>query len=180
LDARNPKKTILVIRTAPVAHCVQMVQFLRKNGCPDHETHWIWISQPSVEKDLLRACGGTDMEVLRYEDGSFTQGGLKKLCGERFRRERIDAAYVVFNNSEGAGYFQIIRFLSGLNILRMVGCAPVCRFEEIKPVKFVLRRISDTCRWILEWPLVLVAVPILLLYYSAMFLRSRLRRSPTG
>lgn len=166
-------KTFLFIRCSRLAHCQSMLQMLRQSHHPDGDTHWIWILQPYVEKQMLQGWEQANVDICLYDDPEFTYRRLMELFGEKFRQNRIEMAYVPFNNAEGGGYFQIIKFLTDLGIPKIVVQTPDGPFETYTLLMVALRRVKEAMIWILETIILILLIPFLGLYY---FLKSIGRR----
>ena len=176
-DISGGKKTILFIRSSSVYDSLELFRRLRQERHPDGRSRWILILQPQVEREFAAVSEGVDVTVIRYEGARFSYGALKKLFQARNIRDRIDAAYVPFNNPEGRGYFQILMFLANLNIPEIFGHISGDQFERITPGQYAIRRAKDILPDAIETLIFVLVLPFALLFTAMRSLRGQIKGS---
>ena len=158
------KKTILFIRSSPLHHSLELLKRLRARHHADSETRWIVIVQPQLEREFAEALEGVETAIWRYDRGQFTRRSLNDLFLESIRRAGIDAAYVPFNNPDGIGYFQILRFLSGARIPEIFIHISGEGVERITLNGYMLRRAKDILPDMIETLIFILVLPFALLF----------------
>lgn len=158
-------KTILVIRSSGGEHCLRMFAHLREIHHQDPETRWILIAQSEVGKFFSDGLGHLNLTILNYDLPAFTYERLNRAYGDQLRREKIDAAYVPFNNPEGKGYLDIVRFLSGLHPGKIAAYTPKGDLERITLNRFLIQRFILSVFKTSEWVFLTVSLPLVAAYY---------------
>lgn len=167
--AEQEPRTILFIRSAPIFQCIFLLRTLMKKH-PPASTKWVVILQSSTEKPLKEFLEPGCCEILKYDHGKFTYSGLKRLFAQGV--PQIDMAYIPFNNPEGEGYFQVVRFFSSMNIPQVYSVDRWSRFNRLTFNGFVFRRIRSVLLSLLSQFLLLLALPVVFLVDILLFIRS--------
>ncbi len=178
-SADQRRKTILFFRSSTLDHCLRVVTRLKQTRHPESETRWVCILQPQVEKAVVEEMNGSDPLVLTYDGNSFTHDRLNRLFADRLKQEQIDTVYIPFNNPEGRGYWDILRFSAGLKPRKIVGCTPRGDFERLTLWRFGIRRTLGA--FLKSWEAIglAAALPCIALYYlfQSFWIWTRRRRS---
>lgn len=167
------RKTVLIIRSSTVPHCLQMFDRLRRTKYAGQDVRWIWILQPGIEDRFRQAFDGMEVEVWRYPEAVFTYRSLRQLFSNRLSAERVDEAYMPMNHPAGRGYFQIVRFLSSVGIAAVTAHVPPNFFEPVRWPRFLATRLRDAVISAIQPVLLVVIVPCAVGYYFARFVFER-------
>ena len=175
--AAPPVRTVLLIRSSTLPHCLSLFQYLREVRYPAGGVRWFWIIQPAVETEVRHASEGLDAVFLVYDRPRFQYQELKRLFLDRLREEKVDEAYVPYNNPDGRGYGDIIRFLSEAGATQIISHLPVRYFDRITWSGYLAFRIWKSFLSAFVRLLVVCSLPFILVYYA---LRAAIGRSQQG